>query len=77
MLGRRDSPGDLFPRIGLMIQTVSDELNGCCQGQLMPLVKRTGLYGRLKVSLLHDLYWIVTDRRWIEGVVRSISTVIF
>jgi FkbM family methyltransferase len=33
---------------------------------LPPMLRRAGVYQRLKASLLHDLYWRITDRRWID-----------
>jgi FkbM family methyltransferase len=41
--------------------------------QLMPLMKQAGLYRRLKASALHDLYWRMTDRRWIDERSREID----
>jgi FkbM family methyltransferase len=41
--------------------------------QLMPRMKQAGLYSRLKVSAIHDLYWSMTDRRWIDGRRREVA----
>jgi FkbM family methyltransferase len=41
--------------------------------QLMPFMKQAGLYRRLKASAIHDLYWRMTDRRWIDGRCREVD----
>ena len=32
----------------------------------MPLMEQAGLYRRSKAFIIHDLYWTMTDRRWID-----------
>lgn len=40
---------------------------------LAPFMKEVGLYRRLKISAVHDLYWQMTDRRWIEDRRREVD----
>jgi FkbM family methyltransferase len=46
---------------------------GAIARQLQSMLKRAGLYQRLKASLLHDVYWRMNDRRWIDVRSREVD----